>query len=322
MLSLGKPIDKNSKPIAFVCDGEHDGELIFITQKNIDATRQEKKQLGGSIDLSNVRDVKKLHDEYYKRWGANKKITNEELNTLNSALKSKTPPATERLHKLYQIASELKTEAGQSKIIIFDGHVRMLPKICKGTVFRLYAAGPSQSGKSTHVSGVIEMYKKLEPKNRLFVFSDTEKDEKLDKHDPIRIKLDEELADANSADFANSLCVFDDVDSIKDAKIKKSVLTLRDNLLQKGRHDNIALICTNHLLTDYKNTRVLLNESQYITLFPASTTKHSFNRVLKTYFGMSQELIDYLYNCGERSITLFKEFPQFYITNTEVGLIS
>jgi hypothetical protein len=44
--------------------------------------------------------------------------------------------------------------------------------------------------------------------------------------------------------------------------------------------------------------------------------------VLKTYFGMSQELIDYLYNCGERSITLFKEFPQFYITNTEVGLIS
>lgn len=59
--------------------------------------------------------------------------------------------------------------------------------------------------------------------------------------------------------------MFSDIDSIIDKKIFKQVAALRDQLLQKRRHHKISVICTNHKLTDYNNTSIILNESQFIT---------------------------------------------------------
>jgi hypothetical protein len=48
---------------------------------------------------------------------------------------------------------------------------------------------------------------------------------------------------------------FDDTDVISDRRIRESVYKLLDRILEIGRHRNIFLICTNHLVSDGKTTQ-------------------------------------------------------------------
>ena len=84
------------------------------------------------------------------------------------------------------------------------------------------------------------------------MFSDTLRDSVLDKLGVIRILLNEELiknpieAKELVTEENGTLVIMDDIDSIIDKKIFKQVTALRDQLLQKGRHHKISVICTNH----------------------------------------------------------------------------
>jgi hypothetical protein len=127
--------------------------------------------------------------------------------------------------------------------------------------------------------------------------------------DVIRIELNEEIIEnpINADELPNSLCIFDNIDSLVNLKIKKQIKMLRDQLLQKGRHQNISVICTSHQITNYLDTRVTLNDSQFITLFPRAMAKRNIQYVLKSYFGMDNDKIEKAINLPTRFLTVHKE---------------
>ena len=109
-------------------------------------------------------------------------------------------------------------------------------------ITKQYVAAPSESGKLTYFSKLVQEYKRLKPNAKIHLFSNTKRDPIIDKLGVIRIKLDEEsienpikvkeLAGGENADF-HSLVILDDIDSIINKKIFKVVTALRDQLLQK-----------------------------------------------------------------------------------------
>lgn len=77
----------------------------------------------------------------------------------------------------------------------------------------------------------------------------------------------------------DTICVFDDYPDI----------SLRDYLLEKGRHTNTMVICVNHKLREWKLTQKPLNESKYVITFPASNAAGTFQELLR--YGISRDIV-------------------------------
>ena len=89
---------------------------------------------------------------------------------------------------------------------------------------------------------------------------------------PKRIRIDESLYEdpIPIEEFANSCVIFDDVDCISDKKIKEAIYVTMNKILEISRHFNTSCIVTNHLPTDGRATRRILNEAQACVYFPHS----------------------------------------------------
>lgn len=87
-------------------------------------------------------------------------------------------------------------------------------------------------GKSWFAGRYIREWKKQHPDGRVIVFSQVGEDKELDKCGITRVMIDEGLVDNpyELKELANCLVVFDDIDAIRDKKIKKVVTDLCDEL--------------------------------------------------------------------------------------------
>lgn len=179
----------------------------------------------------------------------------------------------------------------------------------------LYIAGPSGSGKSTYASHYIKKFKIMFPKRKIYVFSRLNEDEEIDKHKPIRILLNEELLEdpISTEELKNSLCLFDDIDTIQNKQIKNCVKSLLEDILETGRHQNIYCIVTSHLMTNYKDTRIVLNESTSITFFVKSGDTYFIRQYLQKYGGLSKKQIDDILALNSRWVTLYKHYPKYIL---------
>jgi len=181
----------------------------------------------------------------------------------------------------------------------------------------LYIAGPSGSGKSTYASEYIKNYKKIFPKNNVYIFSRLEDDPVLDPLNPIRINIDdaliEEPIDIINEFSTNDLILFDDTDTIQDKKLKEAVSKVKNDILETGRHNNLYIVVTSHLINgnDRKDTRTILNEANFLTVFPKSGAAHGIRYVLKNYIGLSNDDIEYILEIPSRWVTIGKNYPQF-----------
>ena len=136
----------------------------------------------------------------------------------------------------------------------------------------LYITGPSGSGKSTYTRKYLEQYKKKYKNRPIYLFSSLPSDESLDKVQPERIKLNETMhTDPTKVEeLRESICIFDDIDVISDKKIREAVYDILNQVLEIGRHYKIHCVVTNHLPTNGKDTRRILNEAHTVTYFPHS----------------------------------------------------
>ena len=179
------------------------------------------------------------------------------------------------------------------------------PRVC------LYICAPNQSGKTTYVARFIEFYKEIHPNIDIVLISKLEKDPILDKFklkriDPYKMKFPKNALDI----LKNSLVIFDDIDQIHDKEVSKKLQQLIEEILSNGAHFNIGIIITNHLLSDYKKTRAILNECGSITVFPKSGCAHHLNYLLRNYIGMEKDQIEKVKNLDSRWVTIFKNYPQ------------
>ena len=221
------------------------------------------------------------------------------------------------------IVDKKKSRSMGEQEIEFDKDIELVP-FPKNESQRLYVSGPTGSGKSTYCSKYIKNYLRLpcNKNNRFFIFSDVETDDILDKLKPIRVRLDEQLKDPiEPSVLKDSIILFDDIDSTPNKQVKKCVETLRDGLMTRGRHENITTLCTSHLMTNYRETRVVLNEASHITFFPRCGNSYAIDLVLKKYCGLSKEQTEKAMNLDSRWVTICKVYPMYVLYSHGVYLL-
>jgi hypothetical protein len=210
------------------------------------------------------------------------------------------------------VENKLKTE------ILFEDKTTKLFPLPQKFSERIYVPAPSGSGKSTFIGMYLDELKKAFPnkKRKLFVFSRVEKDPPLDKHKPIRIPLEEAFFDKNPLaikDFENSIIIFDDIDTILNKKVVKYVRNFRDDILETGRHYNISILSTSHLIANFLATRTLINEANSIVLFPRGSSFAAVANFLERYLGFTRNQIRMVENLPTRWIWFWKEYPKYAI---------
>ena len=191
----------------------------------------------------------------------------------------------------------------------------------------IYISGPSGSGKSYFSKLYLKEFKKNKKfkKSPIYIISSLTEDESLDDIPNLkRIKIDESMYEdpIDITDFEpNDVVVFDDIDVISDKKIRESIYKLLNKVLEIGRHYRINCIITNHLPSNGVDTRRILNECHQIVYFPQSSN-HKIRYVLENYIGLSGKQVKYIKNLNTRWAVIYKNFPQLYLTQHEVGLLS
>lgn len=130
----------------------------------------------------------------------------------------------------------------------------------------IYVSGATGAGKSWLINQILSNDKK---NRKIYLFSDINGDESytvpMHHYKP-------------GDDYKNTICVFDDYPEI----------ALRDHLLEKGRHTNTSVVCVNHLLRDWGQTRKPLNEAKYVITFPKANAASTFNEILR--YGIDKKL--------------------------------
>ena len=200
--------------------------------------------------------------------------------------------------------------------IIMDKDAVLQPLPNKNVVEKLYVSAPSGSGKSFYSGKWIKEYLKINSHQECYIFSPIDYDKSLDDNDIIRVDLDNFLLNKpiTVEELENSLVVFDDCESIKDKNILKYIQWLRDSILETGRHYNVRMIWISHLISNYSDTRRLLNESTSVTVFPRSGSGvYSIKQFLKTQCGLEKTEINKFINLPSRWCSIYRSYPQYVI---------
>jgi len=186
-----------------------------------------------------------------------------------------------------------------------------------------FVAGRSGSGKSHYTGALLKEYKKIYVDNPIYVFSMKKSDPALDKLGVERIMIDQSLIDdpLKLEDFEDSMLVFDDID-VLEGKLRKAVYNIMEQGLEIGRSMHVSMIVTNHLLTNGKDTRRLLNEAQYISFFPAMGSFYGINYLLSRYLGCSKAQIQKIKHLKSRWVTIRNCCPTLVICQNECYLLS
>lgn len=258
-----------------------------------------------SDDDLNDEDLELLDNKYYKDMGFHYRIN---VDKIKKNIKDKKANK-----KLVRETKKYIENKKNKEIIIHDGEVQVLPKFNEREC--IYVAGPSGSGKSTYIANYASEYKRMYPKNNIFIFSRVANDECIDRLKPTRIMINEELIEdpIRPDELSNSLVIFDDTDTIPNKKLKDTIISLKNDLLETGRHEDIYVAITSHLISNYRETRTVLNEAHSITVFPQGGSTYSIKYVLKNYGGMDKNDVQKAISLPSRWITLKKTFPQAII---------
>jgi hypothetical protein len=176
----------------------------------------------------------------------------------------------------------------------------------------LYITGASGSGKSYYTREYCEQYKKMYPKNPIYLFSSVNDDSSIDKVKGLkRFVLDDKFINEaiTAEDFKNSMCIFDDTDCITNKPLRNKINGILNMLLETGRHFNTSVIYTSHVANAGLDTKKILNESHSITFFPASLGGRSLKYLLDNYLGFDKDQIKRIKAIKSRWITICKTYP-------------
>jgi len=273
-------------------------------------------------DSDNQNEIYNIISDDFLIKKAKRILKSGEIDEIRSSLYYDKPPRDIKLHDLYYDAKKL-LDLSKGKSISISGSFQPIPN---EDIEReiIYTAGASGSGKSTWASKYIQEYNKCYPNNRIIIFSRIDHDKAYDdlykngkiNQKPMRIKLDETLIDdpIELEELRNSICIFDDIDSMKEKDLQKEIYRLRSEILLQGRHFHITAIIMNHQIMDFKNTRDILNESHKIIMFPKSGSSYHIKRCLKEYCGVSEEDIKKIMKLPSRWFMIHRHYPNYIVS--------
>lgn len=305
MPSLSFEPAKGAKPIAIVRGGEDDGDILYLHEGEVKSSKK-----GQSIN-------------------ANKYAT--ELRSLKPAervkLLARLEEARDKGLESDQLIGEvaigkqlydriISDQTAAKDISLESGAFELLPSAEAKRRDVFYIAGASGSGKSYIAKGLGEYYQKLFPERNVYLVSKLAEDSgTLDKMKPPakRINIQSLIDNYPELDeFKNCMVIFDDYDTFT-GPAEKVVTKLIDDLATMGRHTNTTMLCLSHYLTNYKKTRLLLNEATHLVVYPMATSFHALSYLLKTHVGMTKDDVRDIRKLG-RWVCVFKNFPQYLVS--------
>lgn len=192
-----------------------------------------------------------------------------------------------------------------------DEKIEHMPKLNQYNV--LYVSGMSGSGKSFYTMQWANRYHELHKKNPIYIFSHKPEDkESLDKIKKYkRVKFSDEFlkTEFSISDFANSLLIFDDIDSIPDPIVLRKLYALLDMCLTLGRSYKVSTVYTTHTPTNGAKTKLILAENHSCTLFFHKMGLRPLKYICENYYGLDNKQIQYLRKLPSRWVTIFRSTP-------------
>jgi hypothetical protein len=308
---------KDSLPVAVVTGGEYSKETLYLQQ--------------GDGKGSDKKGVQELEIGKHRLSKLSPRKQSEVMRVLQEAYRKGIPPEhlnipVEGAEDAYREMLGEVQEKGSSKIKLPPGSTFSLnfnPDSTKRSIY--YIAGASGSGKSYIAKHLSEQYQKMFKGRPVYLVSKLKEDETLDgmKDKPIRLNI-EKLTEKPMTDLEplrESLVIFDDYDTLT-GKEAKAVQQLIDDICIMGRHTVTSILILSHHLSNFKKTRLCLTEATHFVVYPQSTGAHALNYFLKTYVGMGPKEVAAIKNTGSRWLCIHKNFPIYYITETEAGLLN
>ena len=211
-----------------------------------------------------------------------------------------------------------------------DDIIKLAFPLAKGERLVMFICGRNGCGKSTYIQMILKEYLKVYNTRRIILFSQQDTDDKLD---PIfkniqRVDLGDEFAEQPYTldELRNSICIFDDVDSIRTKKLKDAVFKLRDEIMKNGRShtkdrmDDIDVIISNHDILGGQETKTMIRESIFYVVFPKGSTPQQLNTLCKTYAGLKKEHINRIVNNDARAVLIHNGSPGYVMTDKEIFL--
>ena len=308
---------KDSLPVAVVSGGEYSKETLYLQQ--------------GDGKGSDKKGVQELEIGKHRLSKLSPRKQSEVMRVLQEAYRKGIPPEhlnipVEGAEDAYREMLGEVQEKGSSKIKLPPGSTFSLnfnPDPTKRSIY--YIAGASGSGKSYIAKHLSEQYQKMFKGRPVYLVSKLKEDETLDgmKERPMRLNI-EKITEKPMTDLEplrESLVIFDDYDTLT-GKEAKAVQQLIDDICIMGRHTVTSILILSHHLSNFKKTRLCLTEATHFVVYPQSTGAHALNYFLKTYVGMGPKEVAAIKNTGSRWLCIHKNFPIYYITETEAGLLN
>lgn len=248
-----------------------------------------------------------------------RKLKRDDINTIKKHINSEQPIQNEFLENGRKEALKEIDNVLRKELRLENGKIQPVPN--NQIIERLFVSGPSGSGKSTYISRFLDEVRRNDPNAEIFVISRVKNDTAF-KHikDIQYVEINEDLITdpLTPEEFRNPnghkvYLIIDDIATIHNKLIKKSVQNFLDDCLECGRHMKLCILATNHFLTNFKDTRTLLNEATSVVFFPRSGSVNGIKRYLKEYAGLSPKQIKRILNLNSRWVCINRMYPNFII---------
>ena len=312
-MQLSKSKKDNSIALAIVDGGKQDGDIIYFNEDNNKANLH----IENLFDYVKESDIKK-HKKYMK---------NEELLKIQRAFENDSDIDEDDLKEIYDKIKDDVYDNAKKSIKIHDGVLRPLPLIPTGKnenqIDTIFISGKNGSGKSYLIARYVELYLKMYPTQKVYLFSAKKEDKSYEGLKIKKIKITDDLLGYTDyvKDFKDSLVIFDDTESIHDKEINKIVRDIRNEMLECSRDQNTFIIVVDHMSLNYRNTRNLPNECTKVVFYPNSG-RYQITRYLKQYAGIEPQTIKKIMSTSSRWVMLnTNTIPNTIITEHEIFII-
>lgn len=200
------------------------------------------------------------------------------------------------------------------------------PIMSDENINRILIVGPTLCGKSTFIKNLL-INSDLEIP--IYIFSKVKNDPSLDELKDIfevhEIDVEGDFYDRIDEQeleyYANSICIFDDIDTFANEKISKAVNKFRDKILETGRHHHIKCISTSHFLLNYQKTRQLILEVDMVVAFIQTAVRGQFVDYLKSKQGLNKNTIAHIIDTNDRWVGYHSNYPNFFITSSKAEIL-
>jgi hypothetical protein len=300
MLSLDKKdLGKRAEPIAQIFSDYPDlnGRLIYLDRHG------EGKHMEAPLDPMEL--VSFIGEDAIRSGRAGRKVKKSELQEMTE----------EKLPERARLA--LQRQLGRRDISIPNGFIMPLPIMRPGFREVFFIVGQSGAGKSSWCVRYIVLWLEMNPKRPVYRFSRVEDDRAFQRIDGMykNVVIDERMVTEPILPemLQGALVVFDDVDTIRDDKIREAVNKLRNDLMETGRHTDTYVLNTSHRFRDWNTTKTSTNEATAVTLFPKSGTGGAIRDFLRIKCGFDAEKIKKIMNVPSPWVTVYMTYPSYVV---------